>query len=251
VGWWLLDGMLDPLRRFTAALLFGGFSSAVGALGLLLILLAGPLHERLRRTVTSNVAAAWSLEGVLAGQDRPTFGGWAIEPDGAVELARIVSRGRPSTVLELGPGASTELLQGLLDRHARLVALEHDDRFLGHLRERLLPSAVPGIELRHAPLREIRVGDWSGPWYAIEEVEDLFEIELLIVDGPPGPGSRWARYPAVPLLIERLAPGATVFVDDTGRPDERAVVEAWVARHGLELVKLGPNHTVLRVPGAR
>jgi hypothetical protein len=31
----------------------------------------------------------------------------------------------------------------------------------------------------------------------------------------------------LPLLRERLAPGATLLIDDGSRPDERAMVERW------------------------
>ena len=45
-------------------------------------------------------------------------------------------------------------------------------------------------------------------------------IDLLLVDGPPAyaVGHGLARYPALPVLRDRLAPGATVVLDDVERP---------------------------------
>jgi hypothetical protein len=49
----------------------------------------------------------------------------------------------------------------------------------------------------------------------------------LFVDGPPGAIARQVRYPAFPLLADRLAPGATVVLDDSRRSAEAAIVKAW------------------------
>ena len=55
------------------------------------------------------------------------------------------------------------------------------------------------------------------------------EIDLLLVDGPPGygEGMERSRYPALPALEPRLAPGAMVVLDDASRPGEREIIERW------------------------
>ena len=60
-------------------------------------------------------------------------------------------------------------------------------------------------------------------WYSGDALAAALpdRIDLLLVDGPPdlfGPGVRW---PAVPLLRDRLGPGAAVLMDDGDRPAER------------------------------
>ena len=80
----------------------------------------------------------------------------------------------------------------------------------------------------HAPLIDTAVpGRENQPWYDISVLPDLPTVDLLFVDGPIGATAREARYPAYPLLADRLAPGATVVLDDTGRPAEAAIVKAW------------------------
>jgi hypothetical protein len=54
---------------------------------------------------------------------------------------------------------------------------------------------------------------------------------MLVIDGPPGFIQRHSRYPALPLLRERLADNCTVFMDDAARPDERELVEMWLAQY--------------------
>lgn len=50
---------------------------------------------------------------------------------------------------------------------------------------------------------------------------------MLVVDGPAGDIQKMARPPALPILHEKLADGAVVFLDDGKREDERRIVEAW------------------------
>src|SRR5262249_14205215 len=61
-------------------------------------------------------------------------------------------------------------------------------------------------------------------------------IDLLLVDGPPAyaAGHGLARYPALPVLGGRLAPGATVILDDAERPGEQEVLRRWERETGLE-----------------
>ena len=60
-------------------------------------------------------------------------------------------------------------------------------------------------------------------------------IDLLVVDGPPAfaAGHGMSRYPALPVLRERLASGATVVLDDIERPGEQEVVERREREFGL------------------
>lgn len=52
---------------------------------------------------------------------------------------------------------------------------------------------------------------------------------MLVVDGPPAATGPQARYPSLPMLIDRLAKNATVVLDDAHRRDELKIVEEWEA----------------------
>jgi hypothetical protein len=82
-----------------------------------------------------------------------------------------------------------------------------------------------------APLEPHALSLDGAPWYAGSALGGLPEsgIELLLVDGPPGYGEGMAlsRYPALPALAERLAPGALVVLDDAQRDGERRILDAW------------------------
>ena len=103
-----------------------------------------------------------------------------------------------------------------------------------------------------APLADVSVGAATWSWYGLAAgVPGV--IDALFVDGPPGDTGSLARYPALPLLRERLAPGATIFVDDGDRPDEREMVRRWQAEvDGLQAAHLPlvKGAWLLTMPGA-
>ena len=63
--------------------------------------------------------------------------------------------------------------------------------------------------------------------------DQLSSILRDIVDGPPAGQNPGARYPALPLLMDRLADRATIFVDDADRPGESEVIKAWLNLPGI------------------
>jgi predicted O-methyltransferase YrrM len=156
---------------------------------------------------------------------------WSLTPAGLRRVLSEVAAGR-ETIVECGSGESTVAIGRLLaERGAgRLYSLEHDPHWLAETAARLeRDGAGERVELLRAPLRD--------GWYDAAAVERLPEaIDLLLVDGPPGDESAdgLARYPALPRLARRLAPGALVIVDDIHRPGERAIVERWRREHGVD-----------------
>lgn len=199
----------------------------------------------------AEIAGYWALPPLPSDPAlRPWLGDFALSASAAASLSRLVARERPRRVLELGPGQSTLLLLSLaeqLDLPLAIVAVEHDNSFFDDLGA-LLGETAPCVHLVHAPLTSYSRGSWSGPWYSRSVVENLDGLfDLIIVDGPPGPGARMARYPAVSVVESSLSEGGYVFVDDTDRRDEQRCVEAWVHEvPALRIVREGPDWTLLR-----
>ncbi|WP_157575007.1 class I SAM-dependent methyltransferase [Jiangella muralis] len=162
----------------------------------------------------------------------PPTGGWAMEPTTLFRLVRLVDQTRPAMVVECGSGASTVWLAYALESlgGGRLVSLEHDERYAEQTRRTLEEHGLSGVaEVRHAPLSEVEVNGETFTWYDPTAVQDLKDIELLLVDGPPRASGPRARYPALPLLGTRLAPGARIVLDDVDRPEEQEAADAWLA----------------------
>jgi predicted O-methyltransferase YrrM len=160
----------------------------------------------------------------------PPMRGWAASPDFLYTVARHALAARPGLVVECGSGSSTVVLARALalNGSGRVVSLESDAGFAeatrGLLRDFGLEDRATVV---HAPLKPVAAGGVRQPWYAVEHLPDG-PIDLLIVDGPPMETAPLARYPAGPLLLPRMRPGGTVFVDDAHRPEEKAAVERWL-----------------------
>lgn len=203
------------------------------------------LHLETQRQTQAhlNLARLTPLEGRL-----PPLGGWAASADLMVLVVEELLRVRPRLVVECGSGASTVLLAMVVREHGlatRVVALEHDERFRSATQAMLDHHDLADVvELRAAPLATTSLADHPTRWYAEHTLEGLDDIGLLLVDGPPAWTGEDARFPAVPLLRDRLTPTAVVVADDTVRDQDRRVAERWqlllpdfIAEHQTDLQK--------------
>ncbi len=150
---------------------------------------------------------------------------------------------RPALTVELGSGLSTVLAAYCaeqLDR-GRIISVDHEARFCEATRQQLVRHGLEHrVRLVHAPLVPTGLPGHTSAWYDVGPIqqaiqEEHLSLDLLLVDGPPGKGAPLARYPALPLLRQLLAPRAVILVDDARRPDEQEMVRRWVdGDHTLE-----------------
>ena len=98
------------------------------------------------------------------------------------------------------------------------------------LRDRGLEKFATVVD---APLKDYRIGGTEYRWYDIPDGEIDEPIDVLLVDGPPGTTGPMARYPAVPVLLDRLSTLATVLVDDANRDDEVEMTSLWQSQFNL------------------
>lgn len=159
---------------------------------------------------------------------------WAASPDFILALCSRVLSDRPELVVELGGGLSTIWLGYAVERagKGRVVSIDHDAEYAERTRALVRQHGLEDVvEVRHAPLIDVTVGNDSWPWYDTTVLDDLDGCDLLVVDGPPGALRSHARYPAMPLLVNRLAETAVVMVDDCVRTDEQEIVARWVEEY--------------------
>ncbi|MGY0560322.1 class I SAM-dependent methyltransferase [Luteimonas sp. A277] len=156
--------------------------------------------------------------------------GWAMEPVTMLSVVKEVLSRKPGLIVECGSGTSTVWIGHALKKigGGSLISLEHLEEFtlLGEtaLHEHGLGEVA---QIRKAPLRACQVGGESFDWYDTAALDDVHDVSILIVDGPPSSTGPLARYPALPLLQSRLLPGALILVDDVGREDEQKVIARW------------------------
>ncbi len=184
------------------------------------------------RDQTREVEALFQLfSKVSPRQPMPSSGRWALDATGLLNLYSLIERNRPRVVVELGSGTSTVWLGYALDAvgTGRLVSVDHLEEFAEHARAAVaLHGSATRTEVRHAPLTNLELGDEEFAWYDPECLADIERIDMLIVDGPPKVTGPHARYPALPILRERLADGALIVLDDTDRSSEQKIVDRWL-----------------------
>jgi predicted O-methyltransferase YrrM len=157
---------------------------------------------------------------------------WSIHPDlGALLIAMFQER-RPQTVIELGSGFSTILMGHCLrslGSGMRLITLEHNPQYYEATLQALQQHGLEDtVSLRLAPLQSYPFGKRMLLWYDVKLLEDIEAIDFLLVDGPPGDIQPGSRYPAMPLLYDKLASKVTVIMDDYHRQTERDIVRFWL-----------------------
>jgi predicted O-methyltransferase YrrM len=215
----------EPLRLMAATTL-AGLATAIG------FALASEVRWLITQTASSTARQAESfrwLKSRLPLDDlRLPEQGYAANPDFLAELVHVIDQRGPKRVLELGSGVSTIVLAAGLRGEGQVLSLDHDRMYAQQTREQLSYHGVEATVI-DAPLAPVLIAGRTWQWYTLPE--GISDIDMLVVDGPPGNTGPLARYPALPLLYPLLSPGAVICVDDGIRADEREMVRMWLNEH--------------------
>lgn len=160
----------------------------------------------------------------------PPTGGWALDASGVLALIDLVEKHRPQTILELGSGTSSVWMGYALETlgEGAVISVDHDQRYAEITRAQIAKHGLEShVEVRLAPLRSVDIPGHDAQWYDDSKFGDIKDIDLLVIDGPPQSTGDYARYPALPLLIEKFANHAHIVLDDASRADEQAIARRW------------------------
>ncbi len=220
-GWWWL-GALATVPALAFAL---GWLTA--------LLLAGA--RRQRRALDEQLQQIQSLlflqQTLRPAHPLPLFDRAALFPDAAAVLVGLLRERRPRRVVELGSGVSTLIVAYVLREigGGQVLSLEHDPHYARLTRDLLCRHAVADFaQVIDAPLVDVTLGRHRHRWYDPRALAAIdAPVDLLLVDGPPRRTQPLARYPALPLLVDRLSAQALIVVDDSRRSDEREMLRRW------------------------
>ncbi|MEO6606110.1 MAG: class I SAM-dependent methyltransferase [Aeromicrobium sp.] len=165
----------------------------------------------------------------------PPMRQWAVSPDALTLLVQEMLVGRPTRIVECGSGVSTLWLALAAKQRGVdtvIVALDHEQEYADKTNRLLRLHGVDDIaQARLAPLVEVETSNGKQPWYDPAALEGLDDIGLLFVDGPPAATGPLSRFPAMPLLWDKLAATFSIVLDDMIRTDEQEIVAAWLLDH--------------------
>jgi hypothetical protein len=207
----------------------------------------GKLDEKVREL--NNALALTQM-----GYRFPLFlSGWSIDAFLGKALVAHLLEEKPRLVLELGSGSSTLLiarsLQLMRVEPCEHIAVDHERRFLDITRRQLeLNDLADRVQFWLCPLGQVPGTDKV--WYqGLAERLRGKRIDLLLVDGPPGPLQVQSRLPALPLLSRFLNDRCTVILDDAAREDEKSIAKQWAdtfPEFSLEIHSEGHGMALLR-----
>jgi len=154
---------------------------------------------------------------------------YSASPDVLYELVYLACEIRDQVIIECGGGVSTLLLSLVSEKtRARIITIEHDDAWCQALRRIIAVRSHGVVQVRHAPLVPFE----GYEWYRLTALAGLGSVGLVFCDRPPGqtPGGRIG---IVEHLAGLLPESAIIVIDDSNRPQEKALSERWAADFGL------------------
>ena len=168
----------------------------------------------------------------------------AVAPDFIAMLIGMIQEKKPKVIVELGSGISTIMSAYTLQSIGSgvVISLDHEGKYSSITRENLMRHNLQDIAtVIHAPLKRVNVNGSDYLWYDLDSLKNVERIDMLIVDGPPHVERTTARYPALPLLFDRLSADAVVVLDDARREGERKVIELWLKEYDFLSAEFFPH----------
>lgn len=154
---------------------------------------------------------------------------WSACADFLELIVNHALQAKPTTLLECGSGLTTLVLARAcqLNGTGHLYSLENGEQYARQSRDVIEFYGLSDyVTVLHAPLSDYSVNQQNYQWYSLEEL-CISQVDLFVIDGPPGFIQKHSRYPALPLLHDSLANDCRIFLDDARRDDELEIVSLW------------------------
>lgn len=146
-------------------------------------------------------------------------------------------------ILECGSGLTTILLGVIAQSTGNSVwALEHDQMWYERVNKYIRKFKILSVRLCFSPLKDF--GDFCWYFAPLDLMPDKFA--MVVCDGPPG-HTRGGRYGLLPIMKQRLEPGAVILLDDAERDQEKAIAIRWADELGTTYRALGFHRSFFQI----
>ena len=150
-------------------------------------------------------------------------------------LNEIIIRGCRN-IIEFGSGLSTYYIAQLIHiqkLECNFYSVENDNNWI-HILKSQMDGLGTGqyVSFIYAPFCQTDKCNLSENqvWYNTKVLDKEIKadkMDMVIIDGPGGATSKFARYPAIPYLLPRIHENTSVFLDDIHRNDEYKILNEW------------------------
>ena len=167
---------------------------------------------------------------------------WVASPDFLAVLSALIQEYQPKIIFEAGGGTTTLISAYSLQQLGRghVYAVDHQQTFADRTRHQIEQHGLSDYAtVIHAPLVSTHINGTAWQWYDIKRLEVISDIDLFVVDGPPqfGNPNEMARYPALPLMKDKLKADSLILMDDADRENEQAISKRWEQEFPLKLIR--------------
>jgi hypothetical protein len=167
-----------------------------------------------------------------------SFGGYAMDTFSLHCLFRILNDVKPKNIVEFGLGQSSKMVHQYAEFHkANALTVEHDAGWINYIKTH---APTINFNIRQADLETVTVcGAKTVTYKNIEQLCENGEVNLYIVDGPPGQ-RRCSRPQILDVVPQTLAKDFCIFIHDTDRSGERQTVRLLckkLSRNGVEFLR--------------
>jgi len=166
----------------------------------------------------------------------PNTRGYAASPDYLLKINEIIKEKKPNLILEAGSGVSTLVASYALKKYGggKIISLDHNEKYAQQTKCELKKHNLENYaEVIYAPLKKhiFPISDLYSNylvWYDTEAIiSQIDSIDLFIIDGPPIKGVKNARFPAFPIMFDKMKNGTIIILDDAKRKNEQETIRLW------------------------
>lgn len=178
------------------------------------------------------------------------FSSWSISPSTISHVLNDIIINKRKNIVEFGAGASTFYIAKLiktLKLDANFFSVESNETWVRELRIQLeILDIHKFVTIIYAPIvNEIPTNllyKKQKKWYdtrVLDKELKKVRIDLILVDGPVGISTPFARYSAIPFLCNYLSDDFSIFLDDVSRTDEKEISSVWKETLDCEIYYFG------------
>lgn len=170
---------------------------------------------------------------------------WSLSPKEILHLCNEIIVNKKKNIVELGGGFSTICIAQLIKikkLDTKFYCVENNEEWANELQNYITINGLSSfVKIIIAPLSDVPkkyAKENQAIWYDTKILDDTFSqfnnIDVLLVDGPFGGITPFARFSALPYFKDKLAPNFVIFLDDSYRVHESLIVSDWEKLLGIK-----------------
>lgn len=163
---------------------------------------------------------------------------WSLSPNIILHVLNDICINNRQNIIEFGAGASTFYIAKLLkvlQFKAKFYSVESDKKWATELQRQLAIYELENyVKVIYAPVTKVPSllsFKEQSTWYDVGILNEVIDVDikfdLIVIDGPIGNESPFARYSALPFLKNKIAQEFSIYLDDFNRDQEKIIVKEW------------------------